>query len=179
MVEWRFGEADWWGRAVDLARRGGDGGWKRNRRWLSLNDSRTTLMVVILGSHRPGESCLATTDWRCGAAGHRLTVSRLTETWFDVVVRYLNISRSSTSATGICGVVGLNGTTLVPPGSAHEFANVLRSGARRRDGEATARPLTILVAMASFRSEMNGSSPRRFSPPPKGGSGVSSGSRLT
>ena len=37
------------------ARRGGDGGWKRNRRWMSLNDSRTTLMVVILGSHRPGD----------------------------------------------------------------------------------------------------------------------------
>ena len=50
--------------------------------------------------------------------------------------------------------------------------------AARVDATATApsAALTILVAMASFGSEMNGSSPRRFSAPPKGGSGVSSGS---
>jgi hypothetical protein len=96
-----------------------------HQRWLSPNDSRTTLMVVIIGSRRPGESCLATTDWRCGAAGHRLTVSRPTETRFDVVVRRLDISRSSSPATEVCGVAELYGTTLVPPGSAHEFAGVL------------------------------------------------------
>ena len=82
-------------------------------------------LVAIIVSHRPGESCLATTDRRCGAAGHRLTDTRPTETWFDVVARRLDISRSSTLATGVCGVVDFNGTTLVPPGSAHEFASVL------------------------------------------------------
>ena len=50
--------------------------------------SRTNLVAIIV-SHRPGESCLATTDRRCGAAGHRLTVSGPTETKVDVVVRRL------------------------------------------------------------------------------------------
>ena len=63
-----------------------------------------------------------------------MTVSGPTETKVDVVVRRLDISRSSTPATGVCGVAELYGTTLVPPGSAHEFAGVLWSGARRRDG---------------------------------------------
>ena len=157
----------------------GLGGVKRmHQRWLSPNDSHTTLMVVIIGSHRPGESCLATTDRRCGAAGHRLTVSRPTRRRgsMSTVARRLDISRSSTPATGVCGVAELYGTTLVPPGSAHEFAGVLWSGARRRDGAGAGVALTILVAMASFGSEMNGSSPRRFSASP---SPVSSGSRLT
>ena len=96
--------------------------------------SRTNLVAIIV-SHRPGESCLATTDRRCGAAGHRLRVSGPTETKVDVVVRRLDISRSSTPATGICGVAELYGTTLVPPGSAYEFAGVLSSGARRRDSD--------------------------------------------
>ena len=108
-----------------------------------------------------------------------MTVSRPTETRFDVVARRLDISRSSSPATGVCGVAELYGTTLVPPGSAHEFAGVLWSGARRRDGAGTGGRAHDLGGNGNFGMEMNGSSPRRFLPPPKGGSAVSSGSRLT
>ena len=60
-------------------------------------------------------------------------VSRSRRRWsFDVVVRRLDISRSSTPAFGVCGVVELNGLTLAPPGSAHVFVGVLRSDGRRR-----------------------------------------------
>ena len=47
-------------------------------------------------------------------------------------MRRLDISRSSTPAFGVCGVVELNGLTLAPPGSAHVFVGVLRSDGRRR-----------------------------------------------
>ena len=131
MVEWWFDEVGWLSCAVDanglgasasgvVMVDGGSGGAAAG----GGGASRTNLVAIIV-SHRPGESCLATTDRRCGAAGHRLTVSGPTETKVDVVVRRLDISRSSTPATGVCGVAELYGTTLVPTGSAHEFAGVL------------------------------------------------------
>ena len=62
----------------------------------------------------------------------------------------------------------LYGTTLVPPGSAHEFAGVLRSGARRRDGDGAER-CHDLGGNGKFRVGNERIEPKTISATPKRG----------
>jgi len=125
---------DWKSAGCEVGGGGGvDGGW-----WVVVvaaavnnSDLPTTMMNR---SHRPGSGFLTTTDRKCGAVVHDCESSLKIPPSLVVrlVVRRLDISRSSTPAFGVCGVVELNGLTLAPPGSAHVFVGVLRSDGRRR-----------------------------------------------
>ena len=63
----------------------------------------------------------------------------------------------------------LYGTTLVPPGSAHEFAGVLWSGARRRDGAGAGGRAHDLGGNGKFRVGNERIEPKTISATPKRG----------